>query len=847
MATISDIFNRPPAISEDTLQYVVYPPPGMADRASVTSLAAVIQSFVDDSLPEFIWHRDPFELKVVADAESEGWMLEGRMRVGDCVDDEWCVAWLLKEATTKWDVVASIFDSDGEFLLIEGAEVLPSWVTPKNAENRVWIYNSHLHLIPLSYVSAPSSKRIRREYPRVNDEDTDGDGDVEDGFLNPSDAVKLVRDSNVNTTAPTDLETTIWRKIAGYPAAARQHIHKTKVHLPVDIARTLSVNPGLIQKPVETFYTRDSAQLRAARKMARFPPQPSVLQTVTMTRTAYAQLMGQKFHPPKVFGGWSEREGTDQWRWRDIGMKIACGFEMLFQESKSRVGLHTSADTLRASAEAQMDALRRNTDYTKYIQNLVSAGFFKGEVEGSQLWKTLESKAADAFIRARQEDDANRPSFASLVSTALAQSAFVSGAVDQGEDPDDWLNVDQKDLESMLQDTLRTAKDKAPISDAMDVDDSSRLESEENRVAKDQAFRLQELAKKVEDFVEGEGDIEGAKFADEGTSDEEFSDERFSDSDNEDEDSDIDPLERSAADAAARQEAMDKLVPALDPSEYGKMPASFHRNSQRVTKVTVDTEEIEDPHPKGSNSEPLRPFIRPPILERDRFEGVDSDDETDEEEEVDEEEEEDQPQVVGEIEVDMNEEQDEFIEFSRQALGISDAQWADILQDREKRGAFVPRSGIPESKQYSGPEPPKRSSKTNDLKDTSPRSVGAGPSANPNLDSFETVMQAMDAELARLKPGSSPSKEKGKTKAPMLDPMVDDEMDIEAAMDAEVKAALENQDLDPEDDFDGETPADYNLIKNFLESFKSQAGLSGPVSSLAGRLQPGWNLPRDED
>ena len=31
----------------------------------------------------------------------------------------------------------SIFDLDGEFLLIEAAESLPAWVSPSNAENRV--------------------------------------------------------------------------------------------------------------------------------------------------------------------------------------------------------------------------------------------------------------------------------------------------------------------------------------------------------------------------------------------------------------------------------------------------------------------------------------------------------------------------------------------------------------------------------------------------------------------------------------------------------------------------------------------------------------------------------------
>lgn len=56
--------------------------------------------------------------------------------------------------------------------------------------------------------------------------------------------------------------------------------------------------------------------------MARFPPEPANLFTVKMTRTAYAQLLGQKFYPPKVFGRWGEREGTKERRWRDIGMKI---------------------------------------------------------------------------------------------------------------------------------------------------------------------------------------------------------------------------------------------------------------------------------------------------------------------------------------------------------------------------------------------------------------------------------------------------------------------------------------------------------------------------------------------
>lgn len=97
-----DIFNRPPAISEDTVQYTLYPAQQSTDKVSVLTLATVLKAYADDLLPGFLWHRDPFELKIVSD--TNGWALEGIMRVGDCIDDEWCVVWLLREISKKWDI-----------------------------------------------------------------------------------------------------------------------------------------------------------------------------------------------------------------------------------------------------------------------------------------------------------------------------------------------------------------------------------------------------------------------------------------------------------------------------------------------------------------------------------------------------------------------------------------------------------------------------------------------------------------------------------------------------------------------------------------------------------------------
>ena len=118
-----DIFNRTPDISEDTIYYSLYPSTNSSDRASVASLALLIEDAVNSLLPNHIWHRDNFELRAVPDKSistsglkssqgekvasnnDERWMLEGQMRVGDSVDDEWLVVWLLREISSRYDVI----------------------------------------------------------------------------------------------------------------------------------------------------------------------------------------------------------------------------------------------------------------------------------------------------------------------------------------------------------------------------------------------------------------------------------------------------------------------------------------------------------------------------------------------------------------------------------------------------------------------------------------------------------------------------------------------------------------------------------------------------------------------
>jgi hypothetical protein len=77
---------------------------------------------------------------------------------------------------------------------------------------------------------------------------------------------------------------------------------------------------------------------------------------------------------------------------------------------------------------------------------------------------------------------------------------------DEGEDPDDWLNVDPMDLDH----TLKQYHQQKESPTHGSVDDV--VDEDEDMAAHEQAGRLKELAKRMEGFVEGEGAMEGALF-----------------------------------------------------------------------------------------------------------------------------------------------------------------------------------------------------------------------------------------------------------------------------------------------------------------------------------------------
>jgi len=72
------------------------------------------------------------------------WALRGSTNYGDSIADEWVIVHILQQISEQhFDVWIRVYDTDGEFLLIEAANVLPKWIKPEISENRVRISTSY--------------------------------------------------------------------------------------------------------------------------------------------------------------------------------------------------------------------------------------------------------------------------------------------------------------------------------------------------------------------------------------------------------------------------------------------------------------------------------------------------------------------------------------------------------------------------------------------------------------------------------------------------------------------------------------------------------------------------------
>ncbi|TPX55096.1 hypothetical protein PhCBS80983_g05595 [Powellomyces hirtus] len=478
--------------------------------------AAEALSYVSQWTSEYIWHKDPFTLSVEQVEDIDVPCVRGTTRFGDCLEDEWLIVSLLVEITRKYpDAVVGVNDNDGEFLLIEAADFLPSWVDPSTSENRVFLHGGVLHMIPIP--------RTPAEIP-----------------LYPSGKVSLQRALAVvrgpaPTEAPSEIQKVILERLAGYPGAAAKNMHNAKCYIPHKIAHILHHEPALVAPAVEAFYTRDPIAMKACYKMEQFPPTTNVMTTVRMNRPQYAQLVSQKFHPPKPFR--LPPSTAKDFKYHDLGMKLACGFEMLFADQHLQNLSEQSQGYTVESYNCKVDP-----GWQAFQVRLNKLNYFRNELPGSKLYKELERNAQTQYLRTKPQTSSTTLSnpidrIRALLELPLVAEEDLSQAPDMN---DRWMEVDPRKLDELLNEQNLKFPEENWTKLDRDDDEMSDMDDEDRR-------DMEELAKMMggfNSFVEKESGIDGALFPNE------MEPEENSEEDSEEEDQHF-PSRRTGSDSKA--------------------------------------------------------------------------------------------------------------------------------------------------------------------------------------------------------------------------------------------------------------------------------------------------------
>ncbi|KAH9239232.1 hypothetical protein K456DRAFT_1827260 [Colletotrichum gloeosporioides 23] len=333
---------------------------------------------------DYIWQRDSLNLEVTTEQGLA--FLRGTSDYGDSVEDEWLIVYILRELSKSDSTVwIRISDSDGEFLLVEAANVLPKWLSPENDQHRVWINNGRLCIIPLDQSSTVSDSQP----------------------LTLEEAVTTIRKDSEALVHSEFIEAEAFYRLEKYPGQIWKSMHHSLVRIPRRLAHVLHQAPRAVAPAVESFYLRDALDLRALLSKAdnlRFPPHDMVTLSVKLTKVLFAQLRSQRFEPPKPWSDVLEKAQGNELSYVEMGMKLASGFEIMMNNintTKSREA--REASIVVADLEEDGESVLP-TDYD--IQNWKDS-----EREDDESWLDINYEDFEQELQGRRESGKGRTGF----------------------------------------------------------------------------------------------------------------------------------------------------------------------------------------------------------------------------------------------------------------------------------------------------------------------------------------------------------------------------------------------------------------------------------------------------
>ncbi|XP_072293165.1 protein ecdysoneless homolog [Eucyclogobius newberryi] len=480
-----DVLQRRVA-QEDTVQYKLFlvqiSDSNQAEKRLSDLIKEILGKFAS-LLAQYIWHHQPFNLKLYPEKGDVPAHLGGSTQFTDNVEDEWFIVYLLQQITEAFpELAVSVEDNDGEFLLIEAADYLPKWLNPDTSENRVFIYRGDLHIIP-----CPARSNTI--------------GIPKDEVPSLTKALSLLL-SNPEACRPSNkISTAVKKRLEGYPETIQTELHHAYCFIPARIGLVLAKRPDLVAPAVSAFYLRDPVDLQACRSFKTFPPDTRILTLVKFTRCLFAQLQQQQFTPDRRSGFTLPPCSDLKYKAHELGMKLAHGFEVLC--SKAR--MPSSEPNAPVSC---------NPQWKGFIECLKRNGYFRGEIEGSSLHKDLMYRAEHFFkqsvyseFKALSPGDEVLQLLQNLSPFSLEELKEKESQLPP-EDSDSWLDITEQDLEQMLQER---SKECVGVEIQKSCVSCSKDEAVGVQVEEDAGYSLVAVSQGMKNFLNSMSSHEGAE------------------------------------------------------------------------------------------------------------------------------------------------------------------------------------------------------------------------------------------------------------------------------------------------------------------------------------------------
>ena len=443
----------------NTVFYKIYP----TQQEDLEKLQLKCLQALDTDL-DIIWNSESFSLQV--DANSSTPCLSGQLWFDNSLEDEWYVLWLLQKLTRALPVVAQVWDDDGEFILIEAAEVLPAWLNPDNSANRVFVYQGRCALIP-----QPRSPAQLAYFPQNS--------------VSLQQALSCI--DKVDMSECVRMNETVDKKLANFP---NRSIHKIRCVLPVHLVHALSLSPSIISSIISVYLYSDQREIQSVTKNRRLDWTDTCATNLQLTRCQYAQLYSQRVTTTSAWAhapvGHADHSATQ------LGLKITLGAEL---------ALSIAADEIVTDKE-----------FGKYLDRLKSLGYFADNIEGSKAHSEQLHKA-ELFYKASQKSDSGSVWLASsralkkLVAQDRATFPDYAGMEVVESADDSWMDEVPEEIERwFLKGRQRdVGESDAPKLDAVDVEDKTGVATESV---------LPDLNSKLQGFIDQISSHEGAEVPD---------------------------------------------------------------------------------------------------------------------------------------------------------------------------------------------------------------------------------------------------------------------------------------------------------------------------------------------